>query len=153
MDLKLSLIPGPPGQPPTFDLSIKNGDLELDDGLETALILSLFTDRRARADDPLPDPGGDLRGWWGDTYLPITGDLIGSRLWLLHRERDLKNVPNRAQLYDEEAVQWLLDDGVVERIECAAERLAPGVLFHSVTVYRPGQTARQYQFDAFWGGA
>ena len=152
MDLKLALIPGPAGFPPVFDLAIENGDLALDDGLTTALIVSLFSDRRATADD-VP-PGGDAarRGWWGDSYLPDTGDLTGSRLWLLERERDLPNVPGRAKLYDEEAVKWLLDDGVAQRVECAAQRLAPGILSHRVTVYRPGQTARQYQFQSFWGG-
>ena len=48
-------------------------DLQGDDGLFTAVIISLFTDRRANADDPLPDERicalPDPRGWWGDYIL------------------------------------------------------------------------------------
>lgn len=152
MDIKAVIVLGNPGFPPAFDLSILDGDLVLDDGLETALILSIFTDRRALDDDPLPDPNGDKRGWWGDTYSPINADKVGSRLWLLERERDLKDVPLRAEQYLREAVQWLLDDGVVERIDCKAERPRPGMLSFSITVWQPGITPRQFQFNHFWRG-
>jgi phage gp46-like protein len=151
MDLRLVLIPDPNGLPPRFDLAVENGDLALDDGLETALLVSLFTDRRAHADDVLPDYGNDRRGWWGDSYADIEGDLIGSRLWLLERERDLADVPLRAKLYLAEAVQWLIDDGVVDQVDVQAERSQPGMLAYAVIVNRPNAPPRRYQFNHFWG--
>lgn len=48
------------------DLAIEGGRLVTDDGLRTAILISLFTDARANDDDPLPEPGADRRGWWGD---------------------------------------------------------------------------------------
>ena len=68
-----------------FDLSIVDGDLLGDDGLMTAVTVSLFTDRLAREDDPLPEsmPGKepDRRGWWGDLVrLDGRANPIGSRL-------------------------------------------------------------------------
>ena len=73
-----------------FDLVLSPGespDLQGDDGLLTALLISLFTDRRAHDDDPLPDERvgvpSDMRGWWGDYFETERPDPIGSRLWLL----------------------------------------------------------------------
>ena len=37
------------------DATVEGHDLALEDGLATAVILSLFLDARARADDALPD--------------------------------------------------------------------------------------------------
>jgi len=49
------------------DLEVENGDLAHDGGLETAVLMSLFTDRRARDDDKLLDEEArDKKGWWGD---------------------------------------------------------------------------------------
>jgi phage gp46-like protein len=48
------------------DLALIDNDLASDRGLETAVLLSLFTDRRAQPDDvpPSGDPA-DRRGWCG----------------------------------------------------------------------------------------
>jgi phage gp46-like protein len=99
-------------------------DLEKDSGLETAVIISLFTDRRARDDDVLPDSNNpDRRGWWGDLGSPIVkGDQIGSRLWLLNREKTLESVLARAQEYAKEALQWLIDDEVAVKVDVSVER-------------------------------
>ena len=128
------------------------GDLSVDAGLDTALIISLFTDRRANADDILPDQNSDLRGWWGDSYADNEGDLIGSRLWELARERDLSSVYLRAKDYIQEALQWLIDDGVVDQFDVAVSRLRKGVLLYVITIVKPGAPARQYQFTQFWSG-
>ena len=84
-------------------------DLQGDDGLMTAVIISLFTDARAHDDDPLPDErvgvSSDRRGWWGDCLPDAQGEQtlesIGSRLWLLWREKDLDSVVARARQYAE----------------------------------------------------
>ena len=47
------------------DIGLARGDLATDDGLRTAVLISLFTDAPARDDDPLPAPGY-RGGWWGD---------------------------------------------------------------------------------------
>ena len=84
-----------------FDLVIEDGDLLGDDGLMTAVTISVFTDRLARDDDPLPEsmPGqvSDRQGWWGDLMrLDGRAAPIGSRLWLLNREKETQEVVNRA---------------------------------------------------------
>lgn len=133
------------------DLALAAGDLATDTGLHGALLVSLFTDRRARADDVLPSEDGDRRGWWGDVTAAEADDLIGSRLWLLSREKLTARVLARAREYGLEAVAWLLRDGVAAEIDVTTEIAAPGVLAIAVYVTRPGGPARQ-RFDFVWRG-
>lgn len=125
-------------------------DLEGDDGLLTAVIISLFTDARAREDDALPDERvgvpSDLRGWWGDhVAAPEAGGAqarqpsLGSRLWLLWREKDLDSVIARAQEYAEEALAWLTAEGWATGVTVTARRVAPRYLGIGVGVLPEGQ--------------
>lgn len=138
------------------DFSVSGASLRADDGLQTAVVLSLFTDRLASAGDALPSAGG-RRGWWGDAVAAEPGDLIGSRLWLLSREKVTAQVLRRAEEYAREALQWLLDDGVARAVEVQAQLLpgAPGqgVLGLVVTVARSAQPVERYRFKDFWKGA
>jgi phage gp46-like protein len=130
-------------------------DLQGDAGLLTAVIISLFTDRRANADDPLPDERvgvpSDSRGWWGD-YIPEEDapDLMGSRLWLLAREKDMDVVVARAQQYADEALQGLIRDGHVLRLQVTAVRAARGYLGISVSALEPAggmnERTREWNF-------
>ena len=112
----------------TGDLALAEGALAQDDGLVTAIIISLFSNRRARADDQLPAGGNDRQGWWGDLLPPVAGDQIGSRLWLLRREKTTPQTLNRAREYAQEALQWLVDDGQVSQVEVETEETRRGVL-------------------------
>lgn len=104
-----------------------SGALAEDDGLQTCLLLSLFLDRRARADDPLPDPAsGDRRGWLGDAF--ADDDRHGSRLWLLERAKQNEETRRRAEEYAAEALDWLVEDGLASAVRISAEWLAMGIL-------------------------
>jgi phage gp46-like protein len=123
-----------------------------DDGLETAVAISLFTDRRAEPDDALP-AGDDRRGWWGDALAEVEGDRIGSRLWLLSREKQLVRVLPKAREYALEALQWLIEDGVALAVDVAAEIVAPGALGLLVEIRRPAGAPVKYRFERFWNPA
>jgi len=110
------------------DLVLSGGELLADEGLESAILHSLFSDRRAHADDVLPDPGGGKRGWWANLTLPNPGDNYGSRLWLLYREKQLSSVVSRAKEYADEALAWLVADGVASEVNVSAEVVRRGVL-------------------------
>jgi len=106
-------------------------DIESDDGMLTAVTISLLTDRLADADDDIPDAPGigqpgiaDRRGWWGDT-VPSSStdkkpDLIGSRLWLLARASATPQTATLAKGYIQEALAWMIEDGVAGRVNVAA---------------------------------
>lgn len=131
------------------DLALQGARLATDEGLKTAVVVSLFTDRRARPDDPLPHGSADRRGWWGDSAASLDGDRIGSRLWLLSREKQLPEVLARAEEYAREALQWLVEDGVARRVEVEATAPRHGVLALAVVIERPAATDR-FAFDYVW---
>jgi phage gp46-like protein len=119
--------------------------------LVRAVLISLFTWRRANADDTLPDPKGFRMGWWGDSYPVLANDRIGSRLWLLARAKLTPTTVQRAQDYAEEALQWLIDDGVAARIAVRAERQGLSTLALQCTLFAADGTANAVlRFDNLW---
>jgi phage gp46-like protein len=91
-----------------------SGTLLTDDGLESAVTISLFSDRRAPASE-VADPT-ERRGWWGDTYPDVPEDLIGSLLWLLGKAKSQDSAIEIAKGFAEDALRWLLDDGVAATV-------------------------------------
>lgn len=106
------------------------------EALIRAVIVSLFTWRRANADDPLP--GADRFGWWGDNFAAVANDRIGSRLWLLAREKLTTQTVERAREYTEEALAWLIEDGVATRVDVEAERQGVDRIAVACRIYREG---------------
>lgn len=126
-----------------IDLSEDLKGLVQEDGLESAVLISLLTDRRAHDDDRLPDGEitpdqmpQDKRGWVGDSLGPVN-EFIGSRLWLLKREKQTEETRRRAKEYCEEALQWMIDDGHAASIDVRVEWNGIGRLefFVSMTLF------------------
>ena len=118
-----------------FDLVLDSGDLLGDEGINTPVIISIFTDRLAKTGDRIPDaqPGqpGDPRGWWGDAVDPDAG-AIGSRLWLLNREKQREETLIRARQYAAEAVDWIKEERLADEVLTHVRAAAPGWLEISV---------------------
>lgn len=111
-----------------IDLERSATGLAREDGLRSAVLISLFTDRRAEPDDVLPDapPQKSIlpahrRGWCGDALAEVRGDLYGSRLWLLKRAKQTEETRLRAIFYIKEALQWMIDDAIVSAVDVQAE--------------------------------
>jgi phage gp46-like protein len=136
------------------DFAVVNGDLAAEHDIKTAVLVSLFTDRRAEDDDPLPDATASKRGWWGDALGAVgPGARIGSRLWLLSREKQLAEVVARASEYAIESLTWLVDSGAASAVDAKAEIVANGVLGLLISVSRPKSQALQYRFNFAWMNA
>lgn len=133
------------------DWDVTSGDLVTGPGLETAVLLSLFTDRVA---DPsfIPPPGEpfDRRGWWGDTYEPSP---IGSRLWQLNRavKTDGTTLLAEARDYCLEALQWLKDAGVVASIDVTTWWLAAQSIGIKITIAQPQSPPQTFDYAWAWG--
>lgn len=112
----------------SFDIEIDGSQLKSDKGMRTAILISIFTDRNAEPDDVIPDGSTNRRGWWADTYSNIQNDKVGSRLWLLKRSKETLETLLRAREYTEEALQWLLDDGIASRIIVETEWVSRSVM-------------------------
>ncbi|WP_153114626.1 phage GP46 family protein [Rhodocyclus tenuis] len=132
------------------DLALEQFALATDDGLETAVILSLFTDARAADDDTLPLGQSDRRGWWGDAYPPIAGDRIGSRLWLLRASKQLQASLTAAKEYAEQALAWLVADGAARRVEVETFVARDEVMGMIVRIHRPDGSVAPIRFETLW---
>jgi phage gp46-like protein len=132
-----------------FDFKYNNGDLLREEGLETAVLISLFTDRRANDDDELINPG-EYRGWWGDEL--SEDDQIGSRLWLVKQKATQRNVI-LAKEYIIEALQWMIDDGVVSKIDVETEAQGPPEnkrLAAKLRIYYTDGNVEAIEFKNLW---
>lgn len=137
MDIALTYYPGPPGEVGYFDIGVQDGDFVMDDGLESAVWLSLFTDARAREEDGVPE-GEPRRGWWAAN--------VGSRLWTLLPARQTQETRLKAKGYCEEALQWLLDNSIASRVEVACEWVRDGVLGIRIEITKADGTVVRYEF-------
>lgn len=131
----------------TGDWSISGGALTSGDDLETAVLISLFTDRTAEATDIPPDGGDDRRGWWGDEDEDVP---IGSRLWLLDRSRLTSAVASTARIYIEEALKWLIDDEVATSVKALTAISGASQLNSIVTITRSDGTVVPLKFNWAW---
>lgn len=123
----------------TIDMVLVTGDIVGDDGLETSVIISLFSDARASSDmlDPI-DNDGDLRGFWGDVTQPE--DSTGSLLWTIKRAKQLTSTLAKARGYCQDALRWMIEDKIADRVDVRTSYLAPasGVMIIEIDIYRPG---------------
>lgn len=130
------------------DILIDAPGLKTGDDLESAIIISIFTDRRANDDDKLL-PNEDPRGWFGDTFSPYRNDKIGSRLWLLRRGKMLPETLVKAREYVLEALRWLVDDNIVSSVNVTTERYNMNTLAILVEVIKP-QGSDTFNFQHVW---
>lgn len=130
--------------------------LAQDDGLTTAVLLSLFTDRHAEPDDALPGGSEDPRGSWMDAFANEEGDRMGSRLWLLERAKLLPETVTRVREYCEEALEWMVRDGVAKSVtvETWIVRNHPaGIVGAQIGIVKPDGTTTRYKFDTLWSAS
>lgn len=115
------------------------------DPLTRAVVISLFTHRRADPDDNADVP----MGWWGDTWPMVANDRYGSKLWLLQRSKLTNALVNTVRTYIRESLQWMLDDGVVSRIDIDIQRTGINELGNSLVLWRRDGPVT-ISFNEFW---
>lgn len=133
-----------------YDIDFLGDDLESDDGFETAVIISLFSNARV-TETELYDGMNDRQGWWGDLFTGFPGDRIGSKLWLLDRGKATQQTRNSAEEYAREALQWFVDDGIASSIEVTASLLNREMIVISVNIFKPrASQPLTYRFQLMW---
>lgn len=132
------------------DLVIENGDLKADNGLETAALISLFSNKRVSLEQ-LPLGENDRMGWWADLISEPLEDEIGSRLWLLERNGkvlDATAVEMESML--KEAFKWMLDDGIAATVNVSAARSDTNEIRGEVEIRKPEGDNIPFKF--VWDG-
>lgn len=144
------------------DLALDGADLLLESGLETAVIVSFFCDRRADVTDVLPDVEGGRRGWWGDLFSDAENDRTGSRLWLLSREKRTQETLERARQYALEALAWMIEDEIAASVAVATSFVSLAdlggsglnphefALLLDVTISKPDGTRESFRYAYQW---
>lgn len=127
------------------DLALELGALAVDDGIATALIVSLFSDALVERDE-LPLGHTDRRGWWGDGVAPAREDGIGSRLWLSQPAKARGSLPARVEGWARDALRWLVDEGHAVSVAADAAWGARSRLDLVVTVLLPSGEESRYVF-------
>ena len=133
------------------DLVIENGDLKADNGLQTAALISVFSDKRLKFEE-LPVGESDRKGWWADLISEPVGDEIGSRLWTLARKPgkliNIAIVEMEAIL--KEAFTWMLLDGVAASVNVTAEIISPREVKGGANIIKPNGDNIPFKF--IWDG-
>ncbi|MCX2957527.1 phage GP46 family protein [Serratia symbiotica] len=101
--------------------------------LRRAVMISLFTWRRAEPDDDTDTPFG----WWGDTWPTVQNDRIGSRLHLLKRSTLTNQTAQKAKEYIAQALTWMTDDGIALRVDVDVVRTVIDKLTATVILTLP----------------
>ena len=137
------------------DPAEQGGGLRARMSLATAILICLFTDKRLPEGMESPAGDSDPRGWWGDS-VRLDGDPegveLGSLLWTLERGTLDADVAKLAKDYAEEALQPLIDQGAVARIEVETvlEQLQGflGIIVRAFS--HAGQLVYDQRFDTLW---
>lgn len=115
-----------------------DGALAEDESLETVVLVSLFTDRPATAEEMAAARLPVQQGWWAhaDTVRG-TDRVYGSKLWLLQRGVTTQATLRRAEQYCLEALAWLVDMNISRQNEVLATRPRSGEMYLDIKIHRP----------------
>ncbi len=117
-----------------YDIQIgADGDIVTKDFFDTAILMSLFCERRASS--PEVPESHRRRGWIGNEATP--GFEIGSKNWLYEQERISRTVFNALAKSSFDALEWLIDDGHVLDVRTSVN-LNNGAVELTVIIERSG---------------
>lgn len=135
----------------TGDWSLAVGDLQTGQDLETACLVSLFSDRLATPDFVPTDGTTDRRGWWADPYNDLP---IGSNLWQLDRAKKTRDTLGLARRYSQDALAWLVTDGLASSVlvdtRWLGNEIGSTMLGIAVAITKPDGSLTRFVFGWAW---
>lgn len=126
IDIKMSKINN------LWDMTFTNGDLTSTTGLDTAVLMSIYTDARASYSE-VPEIQR-RRGWWGNIVSNYPNYEIGSKIWLLQQSRLDQNTLNLAKTYSYNCLSWMIDDGYITNINVSTEKTNSEEMLANITL-------------------
>lgn len=130
--------------------TMDGADLRSGSDLQTAILVSLFTDQVAPPDYAPPAPSGsaDRRGWWADTY---NGYAIGSLLWTLARAAKTTATLTLVRKYAADALGWMIEAGIVASFDIVAQWVNRTAIGLQITAHKPSGQPEAFNFGWAWG--
>lgn len=128
-----------------FDISFKDGDIELDDSFNSTIITSLFSD--ARADESEIKQPQNRRGFWGDEISDDPTDPYGSKLWLLDQSRLTDNTVLNARDYARLSLNWFVKTGLSRLIEVKVTKFGLSTIRLFIKIINNDNSVEQKYYD------
>lgn len=127
----------------TFDIVIENGDFANEDGFDTNIWVSLFTDARADVSQVLVPE--NRRGWLGNLVSEIPERQLGGYLWLAEQRRLNQDTLNEITDYVRKSLEWMVTDGIAVEIDVKGQIIPRTGIAASVTITSiDGVTSNHY---------
>lgn len=126
-----------------FDIAIENGDLKNEDGFDTAIWVSLFTDARASESQVLVPE--NRRGWLGNLVSEVEERQLGGFLWLSEQRRLTQETLNEVIDYARKCLNWFVEDNVAQKIEVTGSIVPRSGIELEITITASdGKTVNHY---------
>lgn len=126
-----------------YDIQLDSvGDIKTQEFFTTAILYSLFGERRASPDE-IVEPVL-RRGWIGNS-----GYENGSKLWLLYQARLTTSTLNRIEDEAVKALQWLVDDGFAVSIDEVNTEIRERRLLLELTISRSRDEVFRKSYDVW----
>lgn len=94
-----------------------NGDIDTADMFDTAILMSIYCERRASASEvPI---SSQRRGWIGNESFDDFEN--GSKFWLYQQARATRTILNGIVTAVQNGLQWFVDDGIATSVAVTAE--------------------------------
>ncbi len=119
-----------------------SGDIVSSDFFDTAILVSLFAEKRANESEVLEPLL--RRGWIGNEVTP--GFEIGSKIWLYEQSRLTNSVLNSITNAAKQALQWLVDDGFAVSIDDVEAIVTKTGINLTVTIRRPNSKVEKRHY-------
>lgn len=141
IDIQLEKLPG--GN--RFDVVIgADGDFGRIKGLDTALLMSIYCERRAAASE-VPE-STNRRGWWGNQFADKLDFEIGSKIWLFRQSKLTNAVVESLRDAALRGLDWLIEDGIAIEINASVEQIE-GVVGLEIILTRPSSQVERRFFE------
>lgn len=104
-----------------YDIGLEsNGDFSTVSSFDTAILVSLFADKRA--DESEVSAPERRRGWWGNAFYQSEDDLeMGSKLWIYEQARLTQATVNGVDNATNDGLFWFVTTGRLKDISVITE--------------------------------
>jgi phage gp46-like protein len=122
-----------------------SGDLEMTDGLETAILMSILCEKRTDASEIINPKY--RRGDWSNELNDVEGYEVGSKLWLLDQARVNQESFNVGLDALQEGFEWMLEDDLVKSVEIDGE--FDSNISYDIDITKQDDKINRYRYENF----
>jgi phage gp46-like protein len=130
-----------------WDIDFANGDFELTDGLDSAVYMSVFCEKRASSSQ-VSEPNL-RRGHFTNEFSKIEGYQVGSLFWLYSQQA--KNTDSNLRLLEgavSDGLAWMIEDNIFSKVKVKATRSISTIQLEIELINKLQKNSRYYNLFA-----